>query len=191
MRCSESQEAIEAYVDGEIDACSRAELELHVESCRACAAQVEKAKALKSAFASLPQRRAPGGFAPAVMEAIGRERVADPAKRRLPVSIAAAVSVVMSVAAGTLAWAVLGGGSGAHAVRALSGLAGRGFDIMLGIAGLGVDLAGALVMLSSASTDLTRGIQALINMTLLAVVLGLIARRRIFIGSLLTLRRFV
>ena len=50
MRCEESRQLIDFYLDGELDALRSAEFELHARNCAECAPQIERASKLRSAI---------------------------------------------------------------------------------------------------------------------------------------------
>jgi anti-sigma factor RsiW len=59
LDCRELERLLDAYLDGELDLARSLEFETHVESCAACAADVERGHALKGAIARAPYFRAP------------------------------------------------------------------------------------------------------------------------------------
>jgi anti-sigma factor RsiW len=59
LDCREAERLLDAYLDGELDLARNLECERHVESCAACAAAVERGRALKGAIARAPYFRAP------------------------------------------------------------------------------------------------------------------------------------
>jgi anti-sigma factor RsiW len=64
MRCEESRQLIDFYLDGELDALRSAEFELHARGCSECTPQIERAGKLRSAI----RESAPYFAAPAALK---------------------------------------------------------------------------------------------------------------------------
>jgi anti-sigma factor RsiW len=67
--CSRIEEVLEAYLDGDLSAVHRDRVTAHFETCRACSAELEEARALRAALRALPQMDAPPRVLRAVAEA--------------------------------------------------------------------------------------------------------------------------
>ena len=74
MECQKSKRLLDVYVDGELDAGTMVELDVHVESCEACRALVVLSRRLKSELRSLSTVRAPDSLARAVEKLARRPR---------------------------------------------------------------------------------------------------------------------
>jgi anti-sigma factor RsiW len=59
LECREIERLLDGYLDGELDLARSLDFETHVESCAACAAALERGRALKGAIARAPYFRAP------------------------------------------------------------------------------------------------------------------------------------
>ncbi len=79
IECKRDRESIAAYVDGELEASARAELESHLESCAACRELVAAQRRLGEMFAALPEVTPPGDFEARFWARMARERDAAPA----------------------------------------------------------------------------------------------------------------
>jgi anti-sigma factor RsiW len=66
--CQQLEEAIEAYVDGELEPPVSSRLEGHLESCRGCRQEVARAHRLRESLRSLPGLEAPRPAVAAVLE---------------------------------------------------------------------------------------------------------------------------
>jgi anti-sigma factor RsiW len=87
VNCTEVLGLLDAYLDGELDLARSLEFETHVESCAACAAALERGRALQSAIARAPYFSAPESL---------RSRIAPP-RRRMPyrwMALAAGIAAV-------------------------------------------------------------------------------------------------
>jgi anti-sigma factor RsiW len=103
MNCDESREAIGQYVDGELDAKRRSELEEHLAGCEACSEVFRQAKQLQEDIRlNAPYYRAPSGLESSVRErlrdeAVGRSRVVSISPRWRSAAIAASVLLMLSL----------------------------------------------------------------------------------------------
>ena len=71
MRCEESRQLIDFYLDGELDALRAAEFELHVRGCGECTPQIERASKLRSAIReAAPYFAAPPALKSRIREAL-------------------------------------------------------------------------------------------------------------------------
>jgi anti-sigma factor RsiW len=98
MLCDETGELLGPALDGELDAAHVAQLERHLATCPACAAERQRLQALRSAVRSASYHRlAPGGRA-AILAALGSEAKPRPqARAALPRRAAMAAAVALSV----------------------------------------------------------------------------------------------
>jgi anti-sigma factor RsiW len=92
------------YLDGELAVGERAALEAHLEGCPACRAELEALRTTVQAVASLPERRAPEGFAGRVVEQLRPAGAAPSARivavlwtRLLPVAAMLALVLALTV----------------------------------------------------------------------------------------------
>jgi len=110
MKCRTVQRRLGAYLDGELAARARADVETHLRACQACAAELEREEALRRLLGLSPAPAAPEGFVRSVLEkGLGRRRVERQrvfALPRMPVPalsrVAAAAAVVLGIALGGL-----------------------------------------------------------------------------------------
>ena len=107
MRCEESRQLIDFYLDGELDALRSAEFELHVRGCSECTPQIERASKLRAAIReSAPYFAAPLAFKQRIREALRAEAGASGAASAARFSMSrwrfAAISA-LAVAAGLIA----------------------------------------------------------------------------------------
>jgi hypothetical protein len=96
---SHEHERLSAYLDGELPAGERAEVEAHLATCAACAARLASLAAVDAAFASLPAE-APDGYFESLPSRVSTRLREEPRRppRRLPVwAWAAAAVLVLSV----------------------------------------------------------------------------------------------
>lgn len=100
MDCREVERLLDAYLDGELDLARSLEFETHIESCAACAAAVERGRALKGAIARAPYFRAPESL---------RRKIAAPS-RRVPYGWMAMAAGIATLA--LVLWRVAGPGAG-------------------------------------------------------------------------------
>jgi anti-sigma factor RsiW len=91
--CKRDQEAIAAYVDGELDTSARAELESHLETCAACRERVAAQRRLGELFAALPEVTPSGDFEARFWARVARER------DRAPAGFAARLGALLSLRA--------------------------------------------------------------------------------------------
>ena len=110
IECKRDRETIAAYVDGELEASARAELESHLETCAACRELVAAQRRLGEMFAALPEVTPPGDFEARFWARMARERDAAPAgfaarlrevfspRRGLALGAAAAAALALFVA---------------------------------------------------------------------------------------------
>jgi len=59
MQCSEIQENLSAYLDGELDPAGAAELESHLEGCESCRSELESLRSTVELVRSVPRVQAP------------------------------------------------------------------------------------------------------------------------------------
>jgi anti-sigma factor RsiW len=78
MDCKRDGEEISAYLDGELDAAARTELESHLDSCAACRAQLAAQKKLGDMFAALPEVTPSGDFEARFWARVAREADGEP-----------------------------------------------------------------------------------------------------------------
>jgi anti-sigma factor (TIGR02949 family) len=106
MICREAQKALDAYVDGELDASHVLDVEQHLVECESCLQRVELSRAMKRAFRTEARREvAPSSLRARIAIAAAAERAAeveDSRPRRspswrsaLPWAAAAAVSLAI------------------------------------------------------------------------------------------------
>jgi mycothiol system anti-sigma-R factor len=62
IRCEEVLKHLFAYLDGELEADSHAEIERHLEECRGCYSRAEFERLLKKRVAELGQEKAPAAL---------------------------------------------------------------------------------------------------------------------------------
>ena len=62
MNCQQARDLLSLYVDGELPAAERAELEEHLEHCEECRCELAELRALVNALGALPQEPLPAGF---------------------------------------------------------------------------------------------------------------------------------
>ena len=110
IECKRDRELLVAYVDGELDASARAELESHLESCAACRELVGAQRRLGEMFAALPEVTPPGDFEARFWARIAREGDHAPAgfgarlrelfslRRALALGAATAVALALLIA---------------------------------------------------------------------------------------------
>ena len=85
MRCEESRQLIDFYLDGELDALRAAEFELHVRGCGECTPQIERASKLRSAIReAAPYFAAPPALKSRIREALRAEAGAADSSRHEP-----------------------------------------------------------------------------------------------------------
>jgi anti-sigma factor RsiW len=103
MKCDESRLAIGQYVDGELDANRRKELEEHLAGCEACSEVFREAKQLQQDVRlNAPYYRAPSGLEDAVREGLRRKaagpgQVVSISPRWRWAAIAASVLLMLSL----------------------------------------------------------------------------------------------
>ncbi len=107
MSCAGRREALIAYLDGELPAAERAELESHLGGCEACRAALAAERKLSGALASLRPVEPSGDFEARFRARLAREREASPGwlsrifTRRLALGLgaagAAAVAAVLTL----------------------------------------------------------------------------------------------
>ena len=100
MTCREAEARLGAYLDGELDAARAAEVGAHLEGCAACAALLERHRALRAAIRSeLPSYPAPDALRTRVQEAV-REAAPRLGARRATLwrALAVAASALLVVA---------------------------------------------------------------------------------------------
>ena len=103
MKCSEVQELLSAYHDGELVEETRGEVSDHIATCDVCARRVDEFKSYSDTFSQLPQPAVPpdlwAGIAAQVAEPVQR-----PAERKRawlhPAVLALAASVALILGAG-------------------------------------------------------------------------------------------
>ncbi|MBI2152306.1 MAG: zf-HC2 domain-containing protein [Candidatus Rokubacteria bacterium] len=101
MTCHDARDLFSARVDGLLTAEQRVALEGHLQSCADCAREWDRFSRTVSLLHSVPEARAPAGFAARVLEAAGREpwprrllrNVFVPLHVKLPLEAAAIVLV--------------------------------------------------------------------------------------------------
>lgn len=100
--CEEYASLLDPMLDGALDAAEAARVRAHLSVCPACAAYMEDAAALRSAFGSVEEVQPPDGFADGVMAAVragGAPRKQTPGRRvRALASLAACAAVVLAAA---------------------------------------------------------------------------------------------
>ena len=103
MTCAERREALIAYLDEELGATERAELENHLEGCEACRAALEAERRLSSALAALPSVEPPRDFEARFWARVAREREAPAGfferllTRRLALTLGGAAAAVVAI----------------------------------------------------------------------------------------------
>ena len=107
------QDLLSSYLDGDLSAEERAEVEAHLEGCDACREEYELLKLTVEALHDLPDLAAPQGFAAGVLDQIPdgapeaaeeRDEVVVPLRRKgptamvwAPIAVAAAAGVVVAI----------------------------------------------------------------------------------------------
>jgi anti-sigma factor RsiW len=114
MTCDDVEPLVEAYVDGELDLERALAVETHVAGCAACAARLERTRALARTMKAAPYFRAPEALAQRVRATIPaasatvQPRRPDATRRRQQswwpwlIPVASAAVVIVAVAAGLL-----------------------------------------------------------------------------------------
>lgn len=101
MKCEEARELLSEYMDGELDAAQRAEVDRHVQGCKACTQELTSLRATVSLVASLGRVEAPEGLAGSVSDALSHRakgKIIWPSARLVgSLLAAAAVLFVVSV----------------------------------------------------------------------------------------------
>lgn len=72
MNCRQARELLSPYIDGELPAAERAQLEDHLEQCEDCRSELGELRALVDVLGSLPEEPLPEGFAEALHGRITR-----------------------------------------------------------------------------------------------------------------------
>lgn len=67
MKCSKAHKLLSPYVDGELEAGGRGELESHIKTCGECARRLGELLEMRNLFAGTEELRAPYGFTTRVM----------------------------------------------------------------------------------------------------------------------------
>lgn len=98
-KCDETLELPSAYLDGELPAAERGELEAHLAACADCRRRLEGMRALKHAIARLPSREEPPGAVRARVQALRFGDRRRPVRRLASWAAAAALVVAISLAA--------------------------------------------------------------------------------------------
>ena len=83
MKCDEIRGQFSAYLDEELDAQARAEVEKHLDGCASCHAEWESYCALHHAFASLELEELPADFSANFRARLAKERKPIPPKKKL------------------------------------------------------------------------------------------------------------
>ena len=102
MNCARLNQVLDAWVDGELDAATSADIRHHVEGCPACAAlEAQRAELSRVVREALPYHRAPPELHARVSAGIARES-APPVARRRPTwtqafAIAACAAIVSAL----------------------------------------------------------------------------------------------
>ena len=73
MDCVKAQEYLHPYIDGALPAAALRELEQHLSGCPACAAKLQRLRALSLAIRALPPAQLPPGFNQALHEKLAAE----------------------------------------------------------------------------------------------------------------------
>jgi anti-sigma factor RsiW len=105
MTCADRREALVAYLDLQLGAAERADLEAHLAGCDACRLALEAERRLSGALASLEAVEPPGDFEARFWARVARERDAPVGWRRrlftrriaLALGAAAAVAAVLTL----------------------------------------------------------------------------------------------
>ncbi len=111
MNCSEIEELIHAYSDGELDLIRSLEIEQHLRTCAACSRSHQELEALRSAMRAAPlyfelPKQLQGQIHSALEKTGGEQTMRTPAKRRaawLPWLRGAAAAALIAVIFGALA----------------------------------------------------------------------------------------
>ena len=102
MTCREARGLLSAYVDRELDVATSVRMEEHVRTCAACAAALERAEALRAAFATaMLTHPVPADLAPRIHAALRRDERPRAARARwlarwAPVPLAAAAAAMLT-----------------------------------------------------------------------------------------------
>lgn len=103
MNCTHAAKVLDAYLDGELDAATDAQLAGHLRSCPECASVHDAHRALRAAFADLPRHRASDALRRSVTrELAALERAALSARPRI---LSWSQAAVLAGAAASLAFA--------------------------------------------------------------------------------------
>ena len=84
MRCSAYQRWLSPYLDDQLDAADRQELEAHLNGCRNCASSLESMKRLVSSLHSLGSVKTTVDLVEGVRQRLGRSPDPQPSLRRVP-----------------------------------------------------------------------------------------------------------
>ena len=120
MRCETVDEHVEAFIDGELATDLSIRLRRHLDRCRTCAAEVQRARSAIAALRDLPELEAPSRVIDSV-----RAEVDGPAPRRpgrLRFGFAAAAAVLLSVMGGLYTARHVQRGPDPEAIRAAAEL---------------------------------------------------------------------
>jgi len=111
MTCAEARIAIDARLDGELGPDEGPALEAHLAACADCAREVEDRRAFSASLGGALRRALDGVEAPREERARLVERLAAASRRRAVLPARLAAAAVLAIAAGLVAWALLGGPS--------------------------------------------------------------------------------
>ncbi len=97
------QELLSSYLDGDLSADERGQVDEHLATCEACQQELALLRATLDALHGLPELTAPAGFADAVMDRVLAEAptvgaTVVPLRRRLPVLLMAAPAALAAAA---------------------------------------------------------------------------------------------
>jgi predicted anti-sigma-YlaC factor YlaD len=159
MDCRDAQELWFSYLEGEIDARPRGEIDQHLAGCSLCNHRYERATILVQDLSLLPRILAPTGFEAMVMQSIRRHE-ARPAPRFLP-----GVAAVLALVGGFLT--LLGGPTLLFVIQSLPPSAGgTGFSLEDRIGDVvswsGVFLESLIIAAASSEWHLPLGIALLL-----------------------------
>ncbi len=102
MKCSETQKLISPYIDGELAASEKQELEDHLKVCEKCRIEMEEMQELRQLFVSEEKFDAPQGFHTRVMASVNTSAPRKFAGIPIPLRLAEAGLVLALIAVGVV-----------------------------------------------------------------------------------------
>ena len=100
MNCQDLVELLSEYLDNELGAAKRAEVDAHLAACQACQRELQELRATISLVASLPKATAPSALVQSIDEGVRAETPAASPTRRvwyLFPALAAAAAILIAI----------------------------------------------------------------------------------------------